>query len=163
MYYVNGRGDPGIFSSITRAIGGIARAAGSIIPGPLGAAAQAAGRVLAPQARPGASLAPLNMSAMQGPGGVIPTPGFQGAVQRFLPGGASGYTTAACVTKDGRPRRMRRDGKCWKRPAMNPGNMKAAGRAVRRITAARKMLRRLEASMPKVAARSGGKKRCGCK
>lgn len=37
------------------------------------------------------------------------------------------------MTKDGRPRRIRRDGKPYKRPTMDPGNTRALTRASRRI------------------------------
>lgn len=37
------------------------------------------------------------------------------------------------VTRDGRPRRMRKDGRPWKRPSMNPTNPRALGRAMRRV------------------------------
>ena len=37
------------------------------------------------------------------------------------------------TTKDGRPRRVRRDGRPWKRPSMNPTNPRALGRAMRRV------------------------------
>lgn len=39
------------------------------------------------------------------------------------------------TTKDGRPRRMRKDGRPWKRPSMNPANPRALGRSMRRVNA----------------------------
>lgn len=45
--------------------------------------------------------------------------------------------------KDGRPRRMRRDGKPYKRPSMNPMNYRAAMRASRRLEKGEKLLRRI--------------------
>lgn len=37
------------------------------------------------------------------------------------------------TTKSGKPRRMRKDGRPWKRPSMNPTNPRALGRAMRRV------------------------------
>lgn len=85
----------------------------------------------------GASLVPGGTTALNigrsivggGGGGLKLRPGA------ILPGGvpfASQQAGAWPTTKDGRPRRMRKDGKPWKRPTMDPGNSKAMRRAVRR-------------------------------
>jgi len=64
------------------------------------------------------------------PGG--PIPGIGGTMQRVLPGGLSGYYNRREYTKDGRPRRRRKDGQPWGIPTMNPGNARAMRRAIRR-------------------------------
>lgn len=155
-------GDPGIFSSIGKALKGVAGVAANLLPGPVGAVART---VIGASGGGGSARPPMMtmMAPQAGPGGVVPVPGFGGALQRMLPGGASGYTTGACITKDGRPRRIKANGQCWKRPSMNAGNMKAAARAIRRITAARRMLKALERSLPKVKATGGKRRGCGCK
>ena len=63
-----------------------------------------------------------------------PVPGARGAVERFLPGGASGMQVISRRThnKDGTPRRIRKDGMPWKVPTMNVGNVKSLKRAIRR-------------------------------
>lgn len=52
-------------------------------------------------------------------------------------------------TKKGQPRRVKRDGTPYAAPRMNPMNVRAARRAVRRIRGARKLLQRIERSLPK--------------
>lgn len=59
-----------------------------------------------------------------------PVPGVRGAVQRILPGGASGYYTV-------------------RRRHINPGNAKAARRAIRRINSVRKLLMSIERQLPR--------------
>ena len=145
-----------IFSVVGRAIKGFATG------GPLGAVAGALNRPAA-VARP----AVLNLGG--GPQPVLRTPGVTGALQRLVPGGATGYQVGggggggSCMKKDGTPRRVRQDGKCWKRPSMNVGNARAARRAIARIKGVRHMLQAIEREMPKRPASSAKGKRCGCK
>lgn len=145
----------GIFSSIGRVLGGAV--GGLVTGGPLGAIGGAVGAIAR---RPAASPMPILSSPFAGAstGGVVPVPGWGGAISRALPGGQSGYTSNKCMTKDGRMRRIRRDGQCWKAPSMNPMNHRAASRAITRIKSARRILQRIERSLPKRKA-SG----CGCK
>lgn len=152
---MSARGDPGIFSGVGRALRSVARVGAQLLPGPAGMVARQLTRGGTPGTMP-------RFGPQAGPGGVIPTPGFRGGLQRALPGGASGYTTGKCVTKDGRPRRIKQNGDCWKRPAMNAANPRAARRAIARLKGTRKLLRSIEAAMPKVQAKAKGK-RCGCK
>jgi len=44
----NAMGDPGLFSFIGKAVGGIAKLAGSVLPGPIGSIAKVVGNVLVP-------------------------------------------------------------------------------------------------------------------
>jgi hypothetical protein len=82
----------------------------------------------------------------------------------YLPGGASppGMGTNAATpmwayrrlyTKRGTPRRTRRDGMPYAVPRMNPMNVRAARRAITRIRGARKLLQRIERSLPKQTVR----------
>ena len=67
------RGDPGIFGSIGKALGGIARVAGGILPGPLGTVASLAGRILPGGKTPaqGTALAPAGLTGPFTPGAGI--------------------------------------------------------------------------------------------
>jgi hypothetical protein len=58
------------------------------------------------------------------------------------------------VTKKGTLRRVRRDGQPYAIPHMNPMNVRAARRAVRRIKSARKLLQRIERTLPKARSTS---------
>ncbi len=78
----------GLFGFVKKLVGGVV---GTVIPGPIGAFA---GRAIAggsPQ-RPGM---PAGFGTPLPPGSRVqrPTPGVVGAVQRFLPGGGTGFTT----------------------------------------------------------------------
>ena len=69
-------------------LGGVAAIAGKVLPGPLGVAASAAA----------AALKPKTTAVVKAGGGPqqlpqVPTPGFIGAVQRAIPGGATGMQT----------------------------------------------------------------------
>lgn len=118
----------GFLSGLARTVGRVA----SFIPGPIGTIA---GMVT------GASRPSVSLPGVM-PGGVPlagasarPKPGITGAVQRMMPGGASGYFGS---------RRM------------NPGNAKAARRAIRRIKSVRKMLQSIESQLPKRKCTHGG-------
>jgi hypothetical protein len=98
------------------------------------------------------ALAPMpTIPALVAPGG-----GYSG-------GGATGSWTPAAgtpmwayrrlYTKKGTPRRTRRDGMPYAVPRMNPMNVRAARRAVRRIRGARKLLQRIERTLPKAHVR----------
>lgn len=117
----------------------------------------------------GASLIPGGSAALNlgrsiiggGGGGQLQLPTIRpGAI---LPGGvpfASQHAGAWPTTKDGRPRRMRKDGKPWKRPTMDPGNSKAMRRAVRRSERFVGLARSaLSNTKWKVASRSSGTRR----
>jgi hypothetical protein len=150
----------GIFGSLLRVGVGVVRGAvgggipGAIVGGVAGVAVQRAVTSIAPPvvANPFGQGQPRNA--------VVPVPGVTGAIQRFLPGGQTGYTTSRAMTKDGRMRRIRKDGRPWSPPHMNPMNPRAARRAITRIKGARKLLHRIEASLPKRRAEHhvGGKR-----
>lgn len=130
-YLRSRRGDPGLFGFLGNVAGGIARAAGSVLPGPLGAAARGLGGILPGGSRSSASAAPggrvltsyAPMTGANMPGGLIPTPGIGGVIQRMLPGGQTGYMVK-------------------KRRRMNVTNPKALRRAIRRQAGFVKLARR---------------------
>lgn len=133
-YRMIARGDPGFFGSIGKALGGVAKAAiGAIVPAPIRAVAGGVlSRAISGGGGQGATL----------PGGSMPvirTPGVTGMLQRALPGGATGFEVG------GFRRRGRR---------INPGNAKAARRAISRIKSVRKLLQGIERQLPK--------RKCGC-
>jgi hypothetical protein len=113
------RGDPGIFG----ALGKIAGAAIDILPGPVGAIARLGKRALERRAPPSA------VGVMPGVPGVMPT--------AYAAAGP-----AAAVTQEGKPRRIRKDGKPYKRPTMNVANPRALRRSIRRQAGFVKLARR---------------------
>jgi hypothetical protein len=95
----------------------------------------------------------LQMGPGTNPGASVP--------QQYGGGGATGswgvpaqsgvpmWAYRRLYTKKGTPRRVRRDGMPYAVPRMNPMNANAARRAIRRIRGARKLLQRIERSLPK--------------
>jgi hypothetical protein len=107
----------GLFSFLGKAVKTVARIGSAVLPGPAGAiAGLIGGGGRAPQ------VGAMGLIPTFGPN--IPVPGVKGAIQRFLPGGASGY---------------------YSRRRMNPMNVRALRRASRRLDSfaktARKALR----------------------
>lgn len=119
-YY--GAGDYYRAGGIGSFLKGVARTGLSLVTGgPVAAARTAVTSIVARTASP---LVPP-------PGS--PIPGIGGAIARIVPGGRSGIYNRREYTKDGRPRRIRKDGKPWGIPSMDPGNTKALRRAARRM------------------------------
>lgn len=103
-----------IFGTILGGIKKVAGVAGSLIPGPVGTVA----RVLtgsSGQRAPAPPPVPVSPGGLAPGAQVVPTPGVRGALQRLVPGGATGYEIV---------------GK--KRRRMNVTNDKALRRAIRR-------------------------------
>jgi len=107
----------GIFGTIGKAIGGAVT--GFVKGGPLGAISGAGAAIVK---RP--NVQPIAPGALIGGGTVVPTPGLVGFGQRLLPGGATGYEL----------RRHRR---------LNPLNIKALRRAMRRAKGFERQARRV--------------------
>lgn len=111
---------------------GAVRTATSLVTGgPIAAARTAVATITAPRAVPtlgGGSILrpPINFPGSGAPGAGIGRIG--------TPAHMATYNDSRFYTKDGRPRRIRQDGKPWKRPTMDPGNTKALMRADRRMT-----------------------------
>ena len=162
------RGDPFLKDLIrkgARAVGTVAKTVGKFVPGPGGAVLRGAGGVLAPS-RPsplqGTSLAPYPPD-FQLP--VEKVPGVRGAVQRILPGGATGYevdvSQLAAGMSDGCPKGYHRNksdyytqqgfhpagSKCVKNRRMNVVNPRALRRGIRRAKGAVKLLRKSAGAM----------------
>lgn len=158
------RGDPGVFGFL----GGIAkRGLGLVsnlgIPGVSAAAGFAAGRIPGPKT---VSQAQLGMPPGRPPpsfgfaGPQLPvtrTPGFRGAAQRFIPGGATGFEVSvpqagmqlACPSgwHPNKAAYFLRDGsfvaegsRCVRNRRRNPGNMRAFDRSVSRVVATKSAL-----------------------
>lgn len=135
-------GDPGIFGTLGKILGTVAGVASSILPGPLSIPTRIIAGALqkAPQTPP--------FVAPRLPGGAVlfqqapqvPKPGTRGAIERFVPGGHTGFID--------RPKRRR----------MDPMNVKALRRATRRLAAfdreKKKVEKQLRAIAPRPARRS---------
>lgn len=111
-------GAGGIGSFLKGAVGTVARA---LVPAPVRVAASGAQRLLAPSPRP----FQINPPFGGAPGAGVGTFG--------TPSHVATLGSRRFYTKDGRPRRIRRDGKPYDAPSMDPGNTKALLRASRRI------------------------------
>ena len=103
---------------------GVVRTGVSLLTGgPVAAARTAVSQIVPGRAIPAAPR--LNLPFAGPPGAGI---GMMGTPAHIATAGSRRW-----YTKDGRPRRIRRDGKPWDIPSMNPGNTKALNRASRRI------------------------------
>jgi hypothetical protein len=146
----------GLFGFLGKAVGAVTGVVGKVLPGPLGAAASAVSKMVTPKGK-STDLVPYTggmipmMAAPNVPRsapGAIPVPGITGAVERFLPGGQTGYSQTGgpgwhLNKQDGK---YGAAGTYWVRNrAMNPGNARALRRAIRRekafVSLAKRVLR----------------------
>jgi hypothetical protein len=129
----------GAFKKIGKAVGGLAGIAGGVIPGPIGAAARVASKVLKGGGAPYAAGVAVGTAAL-GAGGGLPVlklgSGIQINPKNILPGGAP-FVSGVCPSG-----RFNQDGSCRKRPTMNVANPRALRRAIRRQTGFVKLARR---------------------
>jgi len=176
------QGDPGLFGFLGKAARGLGSlAVKTLVPAPFRLGAQAALSRLAPSVSSGAgfqvpgrvqSSVPLaGARRLQGFGPARPgigstpvtrTPGVRGAVQRILPGGATGFEVAGGGPGMLPPRgfHLNKTGyfltsaaefgqfvepfsRFVRNRRRNPGNMRAADRAISRIESAKRMAKRL--------------------
>jgi len=133
------QGDPGLFGSL----GGLIGKAAGFIPGPIGTIAGLLGGAGGGGRRaPTVGTPPFTM-----PGGgrgtptsfgqqMVPTPGVGGAIERFLPGGNTGF----------QPGVVRK-----KRRRMDPLNVKALRRSTRRLAAFQREAKKVEKEIRKLA------------
>jgi hypothetical protein len=155
-----------IFSSIGSALKGAAT--GFITSGgnPLGAVSGGIAGLNQPRSpRVGRQQQTLSLAPMPGSGRLGPvrgTPANYPAPGGFMGGGATGswlapsgaqptgtgYSYRRLYNKNGTPRRVKKNGEPYAIPHMNPMNPRAARRAVVRIRGARKLLQRIERSLP---------------
>ena len=149
-------------------IGGfISNTLGSILPGPLGAAAKIVGGGIQGIGgrKPPVLFAP-GTTPLVGPGSgpAGPTPGVSGALERFLPGGQSGYV---CPTGGGghvnKTDYWLKDGtyvpagsRIVKNRRMNPGNASALRRSIRREQAFVGLAKRVLRGTGLTVKRTGG-------
>jgi hypothetical protein len=78
---------------------------------------------------------------------------FGGAgAQAVMPMGSMAAMYRRYYNKNGTPRRIKANGQPYAVPRMNPMNPRAARRAIRRIRGARKLLQRIERSLPRARA-----------
>lgn len=135
------RGDPGLLGFLGR---GIKKLAGAAIgASPLGGAARTVG-----------SLLPARATPMQRTI-IAPAPGLGGLGQRLIPGGRSGF-----VDQAGKPVRIRKDGKPYKKPRMNVGNARALRRSIRRQQGFVKLAKRaLQGTGYRIATRGSSRPR----
>lgn len=146
--YLGGyRGDPGIFGSIGRALGGIARTAlgvvGAVAPGPIGIAARLGTRLLG-----GGRAQPILRAP--GPPGVARFTGPL-ALGRGAKGGSAFGGGLGPLGVPGFGRKRRR---------MNPGNVRALRRAMRRQESFVKLARRaLKGSKYSITTRGAARSR----
>lgn len=127
------QGDPGLLSGIGNALKSVARVAVNVLPGPVGAVARTVigATQSRPTAAPGGAQMPVLRSLAGSSGGRV--------VAGISPMGTLGVTV----------KRGRR---------INPGNAKAARRAIRRIKSVRGMLKSIERQLPKRACSCGPKR-----
>ncbi len=137
------QGDPGLFSFLGKAARGITGIVSKLgIPLVSGAAGIASGLLGPGRSGPGfrqIPFQPLQSSRM------IPTPGFAGAVQRAVPGGATGMQGCGNGTRPNKSGYYVQGGQyvapgtvCVKRRRMNPLNPRALSKAMRRIESAKR-------------------------
>jgi hypothetical protein len=104
---------------------------------------------------------PVRNSLQPGPGGSSFAWSSAGPMQTLGFTNTSGMAASGqpmwahrrLYTKKGTPRRTRADGMPYSVPRMNPMNPRAARRAVRRIKGARKLLQRIERTLPRAHTR----------
>lgn len=130
--YYRGRGDP--------FLGGLIGLAGPLIKKGVGLVAKALGKKGMSVAKVAAPVLIGGGISMMGggppPAGQLKVPGVKGAVQRFLPGGATGYEMA-------------------RRRRMNPANAKALRRALRRVSGFAKLAQRTKRDIGRAATAAG--------
>lgn len=170
----NYRGDPGIWGFVK---GAFKTGVSLVTGGPLAAAETALTQIRGPRPMPplptGApgvgrlAVMPREMSLAQIPLPVQKVPGIPGAIQRFIPGGATGFQVTAPGAVNGKAPGgyhwnktsyftksegwIEEGTKLVKNRRRNPGNMKAASRAMARMTASKlamKMLNRVTIRKP---------------
>jgi len=146
------RGDPGLFS----VLGKIARAGVGFATGGVAGALQ----TLQPRVPQAPQLPPAGTIVRPGGAIMVPTPGFQAAVQRFVPGGETGLQAAGCPkgfhlnkagyhTKAGFVAKMSR---CVRNRRRNLSNGRANTRSLRRMAAWEKQDKRRRITLRKIAA-----------
>lgn len=175
-YYGSGRGDyyrgdyyraGGILSGIGHFLGGVAKVAGNLLPGPIGTAAKLVGGVLAPNPRQGTAIAPA-----AGPFASFMPPISRGGNPQLpaLPpigvgqigpmgGQTGGLIQVQTFTQGGRPIVKTLDSRTGQvvggRKRMNVANPKALRRALRRVAGFGKLAKRAKRDIARAASAVG--------
>jgi hypothetical protein len=146
------RGDPGLFGSIGKFLGGVVKTVagvgGALLPGPVGIGLRAISRIGAPQIQPPAPMArflpapmPIRGRAVAPPAalaGMVQAPGL-GAIIACPPGFKANKSSYFLM--DGSF--IEKNTKCVRVRRRNPANSRATDRAIGRIESAKKMAARL--------------------
>lgn len=153
-------GDPGLFGSIGKFLGGALKTVGGLVPG-VGGILQTVGGIISPTSpAPGYTTTPIRPPTTGGwfPRGMtpqIPIPGVGGAMMPMVPPGtptAVAGTGLACPQgyKPNKSGYHLRNGqfvapgtKCVRYRKKNPANARATDRAIARVESAKKMAARL--------------------
>ena len=151
------QGDPGIFGDIGRFIGGAVKSI-PVVGGLVGSGITALANVVDPIKQPTPAIPPMLTPRYPTTtvGGRVPSPGVMGAVERFLPGGETGYERGRPGQSVGGGYRWNKSGywlkdgtyiepgtkivKVRRRNALNP---KALDRAMSRVTSAKRASKKL--------------------
>lgn len=146
IQYARHRGDP---FSIGGLLGGVAKFAGGILPGPAGMVLRAAGGLLGPKPKPAQIGPPIREHTQVGPGGVIFKKTEYGAQ---LTGGGGTFLPS------GGKRRRR----------MNPLNPRALRRAASRLNSFKTHVKSVSKALGQPVSfgkrsTSGSRRRCSCK
>ena len=127
--YYSGVGDPGLFGSIAKVLGGGLSTLGSVLPGPLGSAAKIGGGILG-KITGGTKAVRPPPAPIQVP---TPVPGIRGAAQRIVPGGQSGYTCPSGACGPGFHLDKATNSRCVRNRRTNYTNPRALARASKRV------------------------------
>ena len=147
------QGDPGLFSFLGKAVRGVTGIVSKLgiplVSGAAGIASQflggaGAGPGMSPMGGGFKGFAPAGMPLMQA-GQQIPTPGVVGAMQRFVPGGATGLQGCPSGYGPNKSGYWLKSGQyvepgtaCVRKRRMNPLNPRALSRSMRRIESAKR-------------------------
>lgn len=139
--YYSGKGDPGLGSLLGGVLGGISKVARYVpgVGGAISAVAGTAAKVVSGSPRPA-------LPQITPPSIPVPVPGFMGAVQRAIPGGASGYQCGGSnPCSSGYHLDKKHRAKCVRNRKVNYTNPAALSRAAKRmdgfVTVARRALK----------------------
>lgn len=136
-------GDPGIFGTLGKIFGGVAKVGVSLLPGPIGIAARGVTSLLGGTTRPGT---PTFTPPVVRPGGsLLQFPKFTEGAGARTPGAVRGFPPPGGVQR--------------KRRRMDPMNVKALRRATRRLAAFDREKKKVEKQLRLIAPRPARRSR----
>ncbi len=159
------QGDPGLFGNIFKKALGFGAKTALGLTGFGGVAAAAGGAALAASGRKRPIM--TGPASRAGPPQEVRKPGVRGAIERFLPGGETGYMECPSGHRPNKTSYFLADGtfveagsRCVKKRQRNPMNPRALSRAIGRIDAGKRFQNRMaDISTGKYTA-SGKRKAC---